>query len=127
MGIAVWGEDEAGPYQTVPYTGPSWQIQQHPVKQPHAYSPNGTAKMLTLFHPATGQVRVKGVTRTTNPVLHTWMKDTLSQILASLPTTERVLSPQQVRASWQLWDEELTTSVADDLPPLRMILILDNL
>jgi hypothetical protein len=83
--------------------------------------------MLTLFHPATGQVRVKGVTRTTNPVLHTWMKDTLSQILTSLPTTEPAPSPQQVRASWQLWDEELTTSVADDLPPLRMILILDNL
>jgi hypothetical protein len=127
MGIAVWGEDEAGPYQTIPYAGHSWQLQQHPVKQPHEYAPNGTAKMLTLFHPATGEVRVKGVTRTTNAVLHGWLKDTLHDILASLPTTDAALNPQQVRANWQLWDEELTTSAAADLPPLRMILILDNL
>lgn len=127
MGIAVWGEDEAGPYQTIPYAGHSWQVQQHPVRHPHEYSPKGTAKMLTLFHPATGQVRVKGVTRTTNPVLHSWLKAVLSEILASLPTVESGLSPQQVLAAWQLWDEELTTSRAADLPPLRMILILDNL
>ncbi len=127
MGIAVWGEDEAGPYQTVPYAGHSWQVQQHPVRQPHEYSPNGTAKMLTLFHPATGQVRVKGVTQTTNLVLHAWLKATLSQILASLPSVEPALSPQQVRASWQLWDEELSTPEVADLPPLRLILVLDNL
>jgi transposase len=127
MGIAVWGEDEAGPYQTVPYAGHSWQVQEHPVKQPHEYSPNGTAKMLTLFHPATGHVRVKGVTRTTNAVLHHWLQETLSEILASLPVLESTLSLQQVRAVWQLWDEELTTPIAADLPPLRMILIMDNL
>ena len=127
MGIAVWGEDEAGPYQTIPYAGHSWQVQQHPVKQPHAYSPNGTAKMLTLFHPATGHVRVKGVMRTTNAVLHRWLQETLSAILAALPVLESTLSPQQVCAVWQLWDEELTTPIAADLPPLRMILIMDNL
>ncbi len=127
MGIAVWGEDEAGPYQTVPYAGHSWQVQQHPVRQPHEYSPNGTAKMLTLFHPATGQVRVKGVTQTTNLVLHAWLKETLSQILVSLPSAESALSPQQVRASWQLWDEERSTPDTTDLPPLRLILVLDKL
>ena len=66
MGLAVWAEDEAGPYQTVPYPGESWQPESHPVRQPHEYIRNGTAKMLTLFHPATGKVRVKGVTQSTN-------------------------------------------------------------
>jgi hypothetical protein len=60
--LAVWVQDEAGPYQTVPYPGESWQPEGHPVHQPHEYIRNGTAKMLTLFHPATGQLRVKGVT-----------------------------------------------------------------
>jgi len=49
LGLAVWVEDEAGPYQTVPYSGQSWQMEQHPVRQPHEYIRNGTAKMLTLF------------------------------------------------------------------------------
>jgi hypothetical protein len=62
MGLAVWVEDEAGPYQTVPYPGESWQPESHAIHQPHEYICNGTAKMLTLFHPATGKVRVKGVT-----------------------------------------------------------------
>jgi hypothetical protein len=51
MGFAVWVEDEAGPYQTIPYEGESWQLEGHPVHQPHEYIRNGTAKMLTLFHP----------------------------------------------------------------------------
>lgn len=25
LGLAVWNEDEAGPYQTIPYPGSSWQ------------------------------------------------------------------------------------------------------
>ncbi len=31
-GLAVWVEDEAGPYQTVPYPGESWQPESHPVR-----------------------------------------------------------------------------------------------
>jgi hypothetical protein len=75
MGLAVWVEDEAGPYQTVPYPGESWQPESHPVQQPHEYIRNGTAKMLTLFHPATGEVRVKGVTQSTNTILHPALKN----------------------------------------------------
>ena len=45
--------------------------------------------MLTLFHPATGQVRVKGVTSTTNLVLHGWLKQELTAILATLPDLSR--------------------------------------
>jgi len=44
----------------------------HPALQPHAYLRKGTAKLLTLFHPATGQVRVKGVLSSANVVWHPW-------------------------------------------------------
>jgi transposase len=44
-----------------------------------------TAKLLTLFHPATGQVRVKGVTRCPNVVLHAWLEAELAAIADSLP------------------------------------------
>src|SRR6266852_6579169 len=57
LGLSVWCEDEAGPYSTMPYPGGSWQPIAQPMHQPHEYSPNGTAKLLTLFHPASGQVR----------------------------------------------------------------------
>ena len=56
QGLAVWCEDEAGPFQAVPHPGVSWQPQAHPTTQPHEYIRGGTAKILTLFHPASGQV-----------------------------------------------------------------------
>ena len=31
MRLAVWVEDEAGPYQMVPYAGESWQPEGQPV------------------------------------------------------------------------------------------------
>jgi hypothetical protein len=59
--LAVWGEDEAGPFQTIPYPGQQWCPAGHPARYPHEHVRNGTAKLLTLFHPASGAVRVKGV------------------------------------------------------------------
>ena len=85
MGLATWVEDEAGPYQTVPYAGESWQPESQPVHQPHEYIRNGTAKMLTLFHPASGTVRVKGVTQSTNAILHPWIKAQVEDILKIAP------------------------------------------
>jgi len=70
----VWTQDEAGPYQTIPYPGVSWQPRGQPERQPHEYIRNGTAKLLTLFHPASGRVRVKGVTSSANVILHPWLK-----------------------------------------------------
>ena len=52
--------------------------------------------MLTLFHPATGQVRVRGVTSCPNVVLHAWLEAELLTILEALP-------------------------------PLRLLLVMDNL
>jgi hypothetical protein len=99
MGLEVWVEDEAGPYQTVPYAGQSWQPEGHPIRQPHEYVRNGTAKMLTLFHPASGEVRVKVVTTATNAILHPWFKDQLSEILKGIPE-KPILDPETNRQLW---------------------------
>jgi hypothetical protein len=113
----------------VPYAGSSWQPEGHPLKQPHEYERNGTAKLLTLFHPSSGEVRVKGVTSTTNVVLHGWLKDELSAIVASLPEPVVAWSAEENRAIWQSWQEGLSVglSLPEELPPLRMLLIWDNL
>jgi hypothetical protein len=82
LGLSVWTQDEAGPFQTVPYEGYSWQAEGQPKRQPHEYVRNGTAKLLTLFHPSDGQVHVKGVTSCTNADLHPWLQQELNAILA---------------------------------------------
>jgi len=129
MGIAVWCEDEAGPYQTIPYPGASWQPAGHPARQPHEYFQEGTAKMLTLLHPKTGQVRVRGVTNTRNETLHGWLKTELQAILAALPEPTSLLDPDSNRAVWESWRAGLTVkpTLSADLPPLRLLLVMDNL
>jgi hypothetical protein len=129
MGLAVWNEDEAGPYQAIPQPGESWQPVMQPKRYPHEYVRKGTAKLLTLLHPATGEVRLKGVTNATNAVLHPWLKEQLSAILEQLPAPPDTLSPEENRMQWESWQEGLTKKLAlpDELPRLRMLLILDNL
>jgi hypothetical protein len=84
--------------------------------------------MLTLFHPATGLVRVKGVTSTTNVVLPAWLKTELTDILAHLPEPTFALDAAAQRAVWERWwGHPLSDRFSADLPPLRMILIMDNL
>ena len=94
LGLAVWNEDEAGPYQTVPYPGSSWQPEGEPATQPHEYIRHGTAKLLTILHPATGEVRVKGVTSCPNSVLLRWLNDELTAILKSLRSRRYPLSAE---------------------------------
>jgi hypothetical protein len=130
LALAVWGLDQAGPFQTIPYPGASWEPQGKPARQPHQHIRNGTAKLLTLFHPATGRVRVKGVRSCPNAVLHPWIEEQLEAILKDLPLPrEYVVSPQENRASWESWQEGLTekATLPQELPPLRMLLVLDNL
>jgi hypothetical protein len=126
--LPVWTEDEAGPYQTLPYPGSHWHALGHPVRYPHEYSRDGTAKQLTLFHPASGEVRVKGVRSAPNAVLHPWLKAELTAILATLPEPE-ILPPEENRCRWTRWQDGLTARITlpQDLPPLRMLLIWDNL
>jgi hypothetical protein len=129
LGLSVWTEDEAGPFQTIPYAGHSWCPEGQPNRQPHEYVRNGTAKLLTLFHPSDGQVRVKGVTSCPNAVLHPWLKQQLSDILAEQPAAGQDLDPRTNRDLWESWCEGLDNPppLPDDLPPLRMLLVLDNL
>jgi len=84
------------------------------------------------FHPATGHVRVKGVTHSTNAVLHPWLQAELATILATLPPVEPRLEPADAaatRAAWACWQAGLSVrfTLLEELPPLRMLLILDNL
>jgi DDE superfamily endonuclease len=128
MGLAVWCTDQAGPYQTVPYPGQSWRPEGEPARLPHEYLRGGTAKVLTLFHPADGRLRLKGVTACPNAVLHPWLKGELTAILAAMrdPPAEPAGG---WRAAWERWQEGLTVkpTLLEDLPPLRMLLVLDNL
>ena len=127
--MAVWTEDEAGPFPTVPYPGASWQPAGEPARQPHEYFREGTAKLLNLFHPADGQVHMQGVSSSCNAVLHGWLQDELSAILAALPPPVAPVNAAANRAQWERWQEGLTVRVPLDgeLPPLRMLLVLDNL
>jgi hypothetical protein len=129
MGIARWCEDEAGPYGTVPYPGNRWQPQGEPAQLPHEYFREGAAKMLTLLHPKTGEVRVKGVTNTRNETLHGWLQTELADILSTLPLPDPVSDPQANRQLWENWRAGLTVraTLSAHLPPLRMLLVLDNL
>ena len=97
--------------------------------QEHEYIRNGTAKLLTLFHPATGQVRVKGVTSCTNAVLHQWLTEELTTVVQSLPTPARLLGSEENQRLWKSWQQGLKVrfTLPQDLPPLRMLLVMDNL
>jgi hypothetical protein len=72
---------------------------------------------------------VKGVTSCPNTVLHPWLKQELTQILAALPQPEEVLEPTENRARWEMWFEGLTErpELPPQLPPLGMLLVIDNL
>jgi hypothetical protein len=127
--VAVAGQDEAGPYQTVPYPGGRWEPQAHPRRQPHEYLRLGTVKLLTLFRPATGQVWVKGVTRCPNGVVHPWLKRELAAVLATVPAPAPVHAPSANRAQWTRWQEGLRVRITlpAELPRLRLLLVWDNL
>ncbi len=126
MGLAVWCTDQAGPFQTIPRPGQSWQPEGRPARQPHQYVRNGTAKLMTLFHPTDGHARVKGVAACPYAVLHAWLKEELTTILASLPAAPAAVS---LRSAWERWQEGLAIrpTLPAELPPLRMLLVLDNL
>jgi transposase len=113
----------------VPHPGSSWQPHGRPATQPHEYVRGGTCKLLTLFHPATGQVHMQPVTRCTNPILHGWLKQTLTLILAALPMLDDSVDATTTRAAWQVWQDGLAErfTLPAQLPPLRMLLVWDNL
>ena len=125
----MWCEDEAGPFQAVPHPGVSWQPRGYPAIQPHEYLRGGTIKILTLFHPASGQVRLQAAKQCTNAGLHPWLREDLSDILAELPAPPTLAEPTATRAAWQMWQAGLTMpfTLPEDMPPLRLLLRWDNL
>ena len=104
----MWCADEAGPYQAIPQPGASWQPIGEPARYPHEYVRGGTVKLLTLLHPATGVVRVKGVTHTPNTVLHPWLQQELTAIIAALPPLDKVPHAAETRAAWARWQDGLS-------------------
>jgi len=130
--VAVVCQDKAGPYQTVPYAGTQWAPVGHPAQQPHEYVRLGTAKLLTLFRPATGRLQAQGVTTCPNAVLHPWLKAAIRAVLATLPEPAPVVDAEDAeanRASWTRWQAGLRVRVSlpAELPRLRLLLIWDNL
>lgn len=113
----------------MPHPGPSWQPQAHPARHPHEYIRGGTTKILTLFHPASGQVRLQPAARCTNAVLHPWLREHLSAVLAELPAPAPVQDSAATRAVWEMWQAGLTLPfpLPEKLPPLRLLLVWDNL
>jgi len=89
-------------------------------------------------------VRVRGVISSANVVLHPWLREQLSALVQALPPA-RLMEDQAAtrtaatrtaatrtaatRAQWERWQEGLTEkfSLLEELPPLRMLLIWDNL
>ena len=128
--MPVWCADQAGPYQAIPQEGQSWQPVGEPQTTPHEYIRNGTTKILTLFHPQTGQVQVEGTDSCTNLVLHDWFKRELTDILAKLSKTDETVPTLAERKKiWAKWQEGLTKPITlpEEVPVLRMLLVLDNL
>src|SRR5512135_2724825 len=125
LGLALWCQDEGGPYQYIPQPGSSFQSEGDPARRPHEYLRGGTAKLLTLFRPATGEVRAQAVEQSTNAILHPWLKRELQAILKQCSPAPLEV-PQGRR--WQDWDIYPAAEQLDRFfPPVRVLLILDNL
>lgn len=69
-------------------------------------------------------MRAKGVTSAPNAVLHPWLQAELTAVLAALP---EVTTPEAERPPLARWATWLGHEPREPLPPLRLILIWDNL
>jgi hypothetical protein len=103
LGLPVWcQDDEGGPYQAIPQGGASWQPEGRPAPRAHLkYVRGGTAKLLTLLRPATGELCAEPLERTTNAILHPWLKQELSAILKQCPPAPA--TPPPGRRRWVEW------------------------
>ena len=124
----VWCADQAGPFPTTPYPGRSRQPEGEPARLARQDLRDGAAKVLTRCHPADGRARDQGVTNCPNAVLHPWLERELAAILAGIPDSDPAVE-STIRRSWERWQDGLTIkpTLLEELPPLRMLLVLDNL
>ena len=84
--------------------------------------------MLTLFHPARGEVRVKGSPNRPMPFCIHGIQQQVEEILKTLPE-QPILDEETNRQAWKTWQLGLSVRITlpEKLPPLRMLLIWDNL
>jgi hypothetical protein len=101
LGLPLWCEDEAGPYQMIPHPDSSFQPEGQPACQDHQYIRGKTCKLLTLFRPATGELRTEPVDQSTNAILHPRLKEKVEAILKTCPPAPEGV-PEGRR--WQDWD-----------------------
>ena len=85
---------------------------------------------MTLLRPATGEVWAKGVTSVTNVVFHSWLKAQRWEVLAGIEKkqpreTLPLESQRPLYARWETWLGHPSRNPS--LPPLRVLLIWDNL
>jgi transposase len=86
--------------------------------------------LLTLFRPATGEVRARPVQQAPNAVLHPWLKEELGAILLTLPAVEtRIPAREAPEWRWCEWGYrgEVLERLEREAPPIRMVLVWDNL
>lgn len=65
-----------------------------------------------------------------NTVLHPWFQQELTAILAALPALPaEATAARATRACWEAWQADLLVrpTLPTELPPLRLLLVLDNL
>ena len=109
--------------------GQSWAEQGQAQRQPHEYVRNGTAKLLTLFCPNSGELRAKGVTAAPNAVLHPWLQQELTAVLDQLSAAAPVTEAADNHGAWEPWQRGLKNHITLPaiLPALRLLLVWDNL
>jgi hypothetical protein len=81
---------------------------------------------LTLFHAADGQVRACPVDQVTNIILHPWLKEQFTQILAALPEID-LGNPLPWGRRFRDWGFAEEAIADDEWPLVRLIVIWDNL
>lgn len=85
----------------IPQPDSHWVEADTSERYPHEYVPGGTAKLLCLFPPSTGEVRVQVVFGATNAVLHLRVEEQVLEILATLPPGARRRTGRSGRAGRQ--------------------------
>jgi DDE superfamily endonuclease len=74
-------------------------------------------------------VRAKGVIEAPNAVLHPWLQEQLSAVLVEIEKHQptETLPPEEERPLYARWETWLGHTPGRPLPPLRILLVLDNL
>jgi hypothetical protein len=122
LGLQVWCEDEAGPYQTIPQPCQSWRWENQPARQAHQYLRGKTAKLLTLC--AAGDRRTARGSGSAKHQCHSasWLKRELTAILKQYPPVPKAVPPGR---RWQDWDIYPAADQLDRFfPSVRILLSL---